>query len=65
LMPWSRRCTRVPTPTGSCTTATGVYSTCQFNNERLLEPIGHVPPAEFEELHYRKQEALALVAGLK
>jgi len=36
-----------------------------FNNERLLEPIGHVPPAEFEELHYRKQEALALVAGLK
>ena len=25
-----------------------------FNNERLLEPIGYVPPAEFEELHYRK-----------
>ena len=23
-----------------------------FNNERLLEPIGYVPPAEFEELHY-------------
>jgi len=20
-----------------------------FNNRRLLEPIGHVPPAEFEE----------------
>ena len=36
-----------------------------FNNERLLEPIGYVPPAEFEELHYRKQEGLALVAGLK
>ncbi len=35
-----------------------------FNNERLLEPIGYVPPAEFEELHYRKQEGLALVAGL-
>ena len=25
-----------------------------FNNERLLEPIGYVPPTEFEELHYRK-----------
>ena len=35
-----------------------------FNNERLLEPIGYVPPAEFEELHYQREEGLALVAGL-
>jgi hypothetical protein len=26
-----------------------------FNNRRLLEPIGHVPPAEFEEEYYRQQ----------
>jgi putative transposase len=36
-----------------------------FNNRRLLEPIGDVPPAEFEELHYVGQEAPAIVAGLK
>ena len=23
-----------------------------FNNRRLLEPIGDIPPAEFEELHW-------------
>ena len=26
-----------------------------FNHRRLLEPIGNVPPAEFEEAHYRKE----------
>jgi len=36
-----------------------------FNNRRLLEPIGDIPPAEFEELHYESQEAPAMVAGLK
>ena len=35
-----------------------------FNNRRLLEPIGDIPPAEFEELHYQRQEAPAMVAGL-
>ena len=35
-----------------------------FNNERLLEPIGYVPPTELEELHYQRQEGLALVTGL-
>ena len=35
-----------------------------FNNRLLLEPIGNVPPAELEELHYRNQEGLAMVAGL-
>jgi transposase InsO family protein len=28
-----------------------------FNTRRLLEPIGYLPPAEFEESHYRDQEA--------
>ena len=35
-----------------------------FNNRRLLEPIGDVPPAEFEEAYYRSQSAPAEVAGL-
>ena len=26
-----------------------------FNHRRLLEPIGHVPPAEFEATYWRKQ----------
>ncbi len=26
-----------------------------FNHRRLLEPIGHVPPAEFEAAHHRKE----------
>ena len=36
-----------------------------FNHRRLLEPIGDIPPAEFEALHYKKQEAPVMVAGLK
>lgn len=35
-----------------------------FNNERLLEPIGYVPPAEFEGFYYRNQEDAAAVAAL-
>jgi len=39
-----------------------------FNNRRLLEPIGNIPPAEFEELYYQSQnktkEVQAMVAGL-
>ena len=35
-----------------------------FNNRRLLEPIGNIPPAEFEEAYYRTQEAPAMVVGL-
>lgn len=30
-----------------------------FNTRRLLEPIGHVPPSEFEQRYYRNQEAQA------
>jgi putative transposase len=35
-----------------------------FNNRRLLEPIGDIPPAEYEALHYQNLEAPAMVAGL-
>jgi transposase InsO family protein len=33
-----------------------------FNNRRLLEPIGYVPPAEFEQSYYQQQPSLAMVA---
>ena len=33
-----------------------------FNNRRRLEPIGNIPPAEFEEMYYQRQEAPAMVA---
>jgi len=33
-----------------------------FNNRRLLEPIGNVPPAEFEEVYYSSQKAQVQVA---
>jgi len=36
-----------------------------FNNRRLLEPIGYIPPTEFEELYYQSQQAPVLVTGLK
>jgi putative transposase len=35
-----------------------------FNNRRLLEPIGYIPPAEFEQTYYDEAEASAKVAGL-
>lgn len=33
-----------------------------FNNRRLLEPIGNVPPAELEAAYYRQQDESAMVA---
>jgi transposase InsO family protein len=33
-----------------------------FNQERLLEPIGHIPPAEFEALYERSQQQCSVVA---
>ena len=33
-----------------------------FNNRRLLESIGNVPPVEFEDAYYRSQETQAMVA---
>ena len=35
-----------------------------FNTRRLLEPIGYLPPVEYEEVYYRGQEDLAAVAGV-
>ncbi len=36
-----------------------------FNHHRLLEPIGYVPPVEFEEAFYRRQETQVAVAALR
>jgi transposase InsO family protein len=33
-----------------------------FNNRRLLEPIGNIPPVEFEMLYYKKLNESAMVA---
>jgi len=35
-----------------------------FNSRWLLEPIGYIPPDEFERIHYQNQEHMAMVAGL-
>jgi len=35
-----------------------------FNTRRLLEPLGHVPPVEYEAAYYRTQETPAIGAGL-
>jgi putative transposase len=34
-----------------------------FNRRRLLEPIGHVPPSEFEQEYYRQQSSHAAMAA--
>lgn len=31
----------------------------RFNTQRLLEPIGYVPPAEYEEHYYEQQAKVA------
>ena len=36
-----------------------------FNHHRLLEPIGYVPPVEYEEAFYSPQEAQADARTLK
>ena len=33
-----------------------------FNNRRLLEPIGNIPPVELEQMYYQDQESKAMVA---
>ena len=35
-----------------------------FNNRRLLEPVGNIPPAEFEALYHAAYQAPASMAGL-
>jgi putative transposase len=37
---------------------------CWYNQRRLLEPLGYVPPAEFEEVYYRNQTAPAVAVGV-
>jgi transposase InsO family protein len=34
-----------------------------FNNRRLLEPLGYLPPVEFESAYYDKQQDPAMVVG--
>ncbi len=36
-----------------------------INYHRLLGPIGHLPPAEYEELYYQRQEGQTEEVGLK
>ena len=36
-----------------------------FNNRRLLEPIGYVPPVEYEAMYYQQQMAPVMVGGVK
>jgi putative transposase len=35
-----------------------------FNHHRLLEPIGYLPPAEYEEEFYRRSGTQEAVAAL-
>jgi len=35
-----------------------------FNNRRLLEPIGHIPPVEYEAAYYSTQDTPAAAVGL-
>ena len=35
-----------------------------FNNRRLLEPIGNIPPAEFEQMYLQQQNETATGVGL-
>ena len=36
-----------------------------FNYRRLLEPIGHIPPVEYEMQYYKQIEESVMVAWLK
>ena len=37
---------------------------CWYNDKRLLEPIGDIPPAEFEQMYYQRQQSGLDEAGL-
>ncbi len=36
---------------------------CWYNEKRLYEPLGHIPPAEFQQMYYQNQSGL-VGAGL-
>jgi putative transposase len=36
-----------------------------FDHHRLLEPLGYLPPAEYEEAFYRQQETQLSVPALR
>jgi len=36
-----------------------------FNNRRIMEPLGDIPPKEFEMMYYESLKRPAMVAGLK
>jgi transposase InsO family protein len=61
--------TEVINPRGPWRNADAVeYATLEwvdwFTNRRLLEPLGYVSPAEYEEAYYRNQDTPAMEAGL-
>jgi hypothetical protein len=33
-----------------------------YNNQRLLEPIGNIPPVEFEAVYYEQENGQAIAA---
>ncbi len=35
-----------------------------YNGRRLLEPLGHVPPVEYEAAYYRREAASTMGVGL-
>lgn len=35
-----------------------------YNTQRLLGPIGYIPPVEFEQLYYRNLKTNAMEAGV-
>ncbi|GEM_PF-1788160 len=35
-----------------------------FNTQRILEPIGNIPPAEYEKLYYTQEVSSAQLVGL-
>ena len=35
-----------------------------YNEHRLLEPIGYIPPVEFEQVYYRNEATPVTVAGV-
>lgn len=34
-----------------------------FNHQRLMEPLGYIPPAEVEENYYRQLDSQAAMAA--